>query len=406
MSDPFGYFEPPDDKSPANYARARLPRRIYINKTFPLAYQSSRDFGHPARFINIVFDQLPQADGDYDLDEFTVTKSARIQITLMIAREQGVVRQLRIEKAKFERGEWKLARLLELDRDQAARLINAIRLIEHIPIQGNEERVVVDDDLLQAVLQDPLGVRALYSRDKDLLRDLVANDSSAEDLIAFAHRREELENFRMLLEESDKFDAEASRLGGPEKVWQQYLDRNPWILGVSLSGQLLAPWSDTKLEQVVVGNSIEGGGKRADALLRTTGLIRSMVFAEIKHHRTKLLRDQEYRTDCWAPSHDLAGGVTQAQQTVYRAVQKLTEKIRDTADDGSELDTETYLVRPRSYLIIGHMGELLGASGGVHPAKHRSFELYRRNLYEPEVLTFDELLARAEWHLSLAEDAT
>ncbi len=34
---------------------------------------------------------------------------------------------------------------------------------------------------------------------------------------------------------------------------------------------------------------------------------------------------------------------------------------------------------------------------------HRSFELYRRNLYEPEVITFDELLARAEWHVEVAE---
>lgn len=43
-----------------------------------------------------------------------------------------------------------------------------------------------------------------------------------------------------------------------------------------------------------------------------------------------------------------------------------------------------------------------GASG-VHRAKHQSFELYRRNLYEPEVITFDELLAQAEWHVAVAE---
>jgi len=30
--------------------------------------------------------------------------------------------------------------------------------------------------------------------------------------------------------------------------------------------------------------------------------------------------------------------------------------------------------------------------------------LFRRNLHEPEVITFDELLARAEWHVKLAEN--
>jgi hypothetical protein len=63
----------------------------------------------------------------------------------------------------------------------------------------------------------------------------------------------------------------------------------------------------------------------------------------------------------------------------------------------------TYLLRPRSFLILGDLSQLQGAGGGVHRARFSSFELYRRNLYEPEILTFDELLARAEWHIALAE---
>jgi hypothetical protein len=39
---------------------------------------------------------------------------------------------------------------------------------------------------------------------------------------------------------------------------------------------------------VVAGHSIAGAGKRVDALMRTAGRIRSMVFAEIKHHGTAL----------------------------------------------------------------------------------------------------------------------
>lgn len=57
-------------------------------------------------------------------------------------------------------------------------------------------------------------------------------------------------------------------------------------------------------------------------------------------------------------------------------------------------------MRPRSYLIVGSLDELIGDGGGVHHDKFRSFELHRRNLYEPEVLTFDEVLARAEWQVS------
>ena len=127
-----------------------------------------------------------------------------------------------------------------------------------------------------------------------------------------------------------------------------------------------------------------------------------MVFAEIKHHDTDLLCHTRYRSGCWAPSEDLAGGVTQVQQTVELARREIGEALRDRAPDGSYTGEETYLLRPRSFLILGHLDQLRG-SGGVHPEQFSSFEFFRRNLYEPEILTFDELLARAEWHVTLAE---
>lgn len=38
------------------------------------------------------------------------------------------------------------------------------------------------------------------------------------------------------------------------------------------------------------------------------------------------------------------------------------------------------------------------------PHKFRSFELHRRNLYKPEVITFDELLASAEWQVAQLDE--
>jgi hypothetical protein len=52
-----------------------------------------------------------------------------------------------------------------------------------------------------------------------------------------------------------------------------------------------------------------------------------MVFAEIKHHETDLLAERSYRPDCWALSTELSGGITQAQQTVYRAAMDIRERI-------------------------------------------------------------------------------
>jgi hypothetical protein len=89
---------------------------------------------------------------------------------------------------------------------------------------------------------------------------------------------------------------------------------------------------------------------------------------------------------------------------VHLAVRDLgADHIQDQADDGSLLSTGTFLLRPRSFVVEGCLDQLTGEGGGPIPDKVRSFELFRRNLHEPEVITFDELLARAEWHVEQAE---
>jgi hypothetical protein len=47
-------------------------------------------------------------------------------------------------------------------------------------------------------------------------------------------------------------------------------------------------------------------------------------------------------------------------------------------------------------VIVGRLSELLTQEGLNRP-KFRAFELYRKNLLQPEVLTFDELFHRAKY---------
>lgn len=134
---------------------------------------------------------------------------------------------------------------------------------------------------------------------------------------------------RKWLEDADAFEKESEKAGGSEKAWQNLLETNPWILGVGLGGQLLTSWDKEKLEQITTGASLKGAGKRVDALLKTNGIVSSMVFAEIKHHRTDLLSKKLYRSSCWAPSNELAGAVVQVQQSVRMAVRDLGEYIEE-----------------------------------------------------------------------------
>lgn len=292
--------------------------------------------------------------------------------------------------------------MLRLDRDQSTRLIDLVKALDSIPADGDES-VRVDDQLLRDIFADPDALGRAYAQDPERFKELIRTDATAEDVIALQRRRDVVDTMRTWLNDDAAFDAESKDAGGPERAWQRLLEANPWVLGVGLGGQLLTSWDREKLEQVTTGASIKGAGKRTDALLRTNGIIRSVVFAEIKHHRTKLLTDAHYRSACWGPSTELAGAVVQVQQTVRMAVYDLGGYLEDKADDGSRTGTGTFITQPRAYLIVGCLAQLEGSGGPIENKVH-SFELFRRNLAHPDVITFDELLARAEWHVKLAEE--
>ncbi|WP_431972039.1 Shedu immune nuclease family protein [Nocardia sp. bgisy134] len=283
----------------------------------------------------------------------------------------------------------KSSQSLQLDRESGAELFEilckAFGFVAPAGVGRDEARLI-----------------AAYRANPALFRKLIEDDEAAHDVVAMAHRRQQVDRFHRLLTDDAFFDAEAAATasGKAEAVWQNFFDENPWIFGLSVGAQLLTSWDDRSLEQVVAGFTVGGVGKRVDALMRTSGRIRSMVFGEFKTHKTGLL-GSKYRSGCWAPSTALSGAVAQSQGTVHRAVLELQERLQDKAPDGSDLPGRfTYLLRPRSYVVIGQLSQFVGPDGGEHQDKFRSFELFRRQLVEPEVVTFDELYARAEWLVS------
>ena len=255
-----------------------------------------------------------------------------------------------------------------------------------------------------------MALAAAYEREPEVLRALVAADASADDIIALNHRRAVVEEFRRLLEDSEYFEVrrDAHPQRSSEGVWQQLFEANPWLLGLTLSSQLLVGWDPDKLEKVVAGFDVTGPGKRTDAFMKTAGAIQLLTFVEIKRHDTDLLDKTEYRSGAYGPSYELSGAVAQSQTTVQLAQEKIGPILRTQDQSGFDIPgADSYLYRPRSYVIAGHRNEFISEDGGHHRGKIRSFELYRRSLIEPEILTYDEVLARAEALVELAHsDAT
>lgn len=86
--------------------------------------------------------------------------------------------------------------------------------------------------------------------------------------------------------------------------------------------------------------------------------------------------------------------------TADRARDDLGTWLSTKDKDGFRTGEQVFSGAPRSFLIIGTLDSLT-RDGKVHPYMVRSFELYRRSTSFPEVVTYDQVLARARWSLNL-----
>jgi hypothetical protein len=366
---------------------------------------ASADFGEPAVVVYSTFTnpdarELSPGSGA-DIDEqpaarWTVAAQGQelaYQLTIVAVRRSGRVHDLWLRTLDREPAHPQDRPVLHLRGDEAARFVALLGnrsfialAAEHLPDPGAPAAVTGTPEL-----------EAAYGRDPQLIRQLIETDVEASDVVAVAHRRKALTEFRTLLEDADYFAARVKADQGSEKVWQGFFEAHPWLLGGSLAGGMYAAWDPERLEQVAIGRSMAGPGKRPDAVLRSLGVVRSMAFVELKHHRTPLLSSSPYRPGAWSVSTELAGAVAQAQVTAQLVAEALAGRLPDVDAQGFDVPGDfTYLVRPRSFVVAGHLDQLTGPSGGDDQARIRSFELFRRSLSAPEVLTFDEVLARAE----------
>lgn len=297
----------------------------------------------------------------------------------------------------------------ELNIEQAAALhayLNSISLVRDrarsvsgrfVEIQQSVPKAVTDAFLDHPdLLSDPDVVRAVLTLNPDLCRAIIETELSALDVQSLAYRREQLQIMSRLLEEPDFFQEyqRTKNARGPEEVWQQFFEANQWILGLGLHYVIGEGVQPDKLEQVVAGHSIAATGKRVDSLLQTRGVVRSLCYVEIKTHETALLHQTEYRPDVWRPSTELSGAVAQSQKTVQLAIEHLSSVFELPLNASHHGGERFFNYAPRAIVVCGSLSQFVEGEVTNIP-KFSSFELYRRSMQSPDIVTYDELHERA-----------
>lgn len=215
-----------------------------------------------------------------------------------------------------------------------------------------------------------------------------------QDIVNTGYRKLSLQKFRKLLDEGNYYEIYKNEnnipKASPEKVWQHFFKNNQWIFGYGLNYRFQSIIQDeVNLNTADLDNkhSVNGDFLLADNKFTT--------FVEIKRPDTKLFHEKRNRADCWKLSSDLHDAHSQILEHKASGLIKLEM-------DSTNYDSNDNLVVQKAYdsktiLIIGDWSEIKNDSPRVKTIKEKTFELFRQNSKNVEIITFDELYARAEF---------
>lgn len=385
-----------------DYFNGKVPEKTYISKrieskTPEIVEGKIVEKIIPIRYASKIIDcentfEFVKEKGEIKL---RVTPEGRQEITAKFLEDNHGILILQIQKFTTSSGAPHKT-YFSFRGTEIKILVDFIKSVKDLQIEDENGFKITDNELKKIILTKEQAF-SIYKDNQSLFEEIVVENVTQEDILNLVYKKEQLTYFDNLLNQDSFFEEEKIRLqiSKDESLWQNFFELNTWIFGFGLQYIINIPLEAKKLEQVVEGFDVINRGKRADALMKSKGIINSLCFAEIKTHKTKLL-NSAYRPSVFPPSNELSGGIAQVQKTIQSSIENLISKIKPTDNDGNPTGEEIFLYRPKSFLLAGNLTEFI-TEFGVNKEKYSSFELYRRSIKDIEIITFDELLERAKF---------
>ena len=161
-----------------------------------------------------------------------------------------------------------------------------------------------------------------------------------------------------------------------EMHWQNFFDKNPFILNLAFGYPIIL----IQEQASVGGRRLSGSGDKITDFLLKNSLSNNSAIFEIKTPQAPLLNRKSFRHGVYPPSSELSGAINQTLDQKHQ----FQTHIASIKTDSRIYDLESYSVH--CCLIIGIM-----PSG---EDRRKSFELFRGNSKDVEIVTFDELLEK------------
>lgn len=348
--------------------RTSIPNRLY-----------SHEF-EAGRFFQVVHE---------DENGATIRFAPRTMLKVIYIKDQEDIEGFEIIKLVNETEKERV----KLSKFNLAQLKEFLRFLGEIDLKGiTARRLKILDD--QELDSDSIrSVKTLLSKEggAELVETLINEGIiSSKDIVNTSFRKRGIQIFKNLKDNPDYWKTYAAENSisaqKEEKVWQYFFEKNEWIFGYGLDYrfqeilQREVHLSDAELDG---SNSVIGDYLLGDKFFTT--------FIELKRPSTPLFGNEKNRSNSWRLSNELIDSVSQILEHKASGLIRLDDK---QFINGEPLEQKAY--DSKVILIIGKWLELDRASSTQERnIKKKTFELFRRDSRNIEILTFDELFERA-----------
>ena len=396
-----------DDLKDFEYFKLRKLDKLYVSKVFP--YKSfGGNIPKDARYIKKVFEKEEETEFVKVKGEIVLrsSPSGRDQVSVMLVEDEKS-KQMSFTLQKFrENPKSGLKPITETNftfrNTEFKALLKFLSDLKFIDF-GDKSRFTVDDkenfdkkiDLWLRPPDESQEISAGYdiqlmnalSKLKGdgrevLLKSIRNKVLTKEDLDILSGRKEGLDTFnKELLKEKQDWD---------EPHWQKFFAKNSWIFGYGLDYKFL---NIVQKEANVSSPDVDGTNSVISDFLLSNK--RFTVLVELKRPDTSLFESSKNRSNSWKLSKDLTNAVSQI--LTQKAEWEVKSQTEQYDSNGKVISEKTY--DPKTILIIGNTSQFNGTDR-ESKIKAKTFELYRRNSRNIEIITFDELLDKASFIVS------
>lgn len=356
------------------------------------------------KFLQVVFEDKTPVGIEYH-PPFPWRNRTKVRISWV--RESGDIKEVELRQFKeyvtkgIPRWEEQWAgpgEPMRLNHLTFAKLLATLKLVTELDIANlTQHRVALrgdDSSHMDAETKEKVWILIQKNEGLAMLDQLLSDGSiTSRDLVNIGFRKQRLALFERLLtvdgaiiEYRHDHGIKGTQV---EPVWQHFLADNDWIFGLGLDYRFLGILQ--REAHVGISDLANRDSPIVDFLM---GAKDFTILVEVKKPATELFQKSINRAGSWQLSTDLIDAVSQIlEQKAAWQVKAETHADRNFTREGK---VQQATVDPKCILIVGRDAAFSGDER-TQLIKRRTFELFRRDSRNVEILTYDELYQRAQF---------